>query len=359
MFFIVFGLAGREKREVRVLIGTLSHPVMIEGKNLVVSSRARKVRFWGNKIQLRQEGTNIIAGERKFGSSIKIFSQGFIAVDGRLYRGCLEVVKDGDKFLIINRLDLDDYLAGVIKNEMNTSWPVEALKAQVVLARTYALSRLENPRSRKFDLYSTVEDQVYQGVGAEDERCWKAIKETQGEVLYFGGKLAEVFYHCCCGGRTEAVEYVWGGEPKLYLRSVKCGYCQECPYYFWRYPSVGVLSPSELAERLGYDGEEVERIIVKQKSPSGRVLMLEVIFRSGYKARISGGDFRLRLGREQVRSTLFQIEKQGDGFVILGSGSGHGVGLCQWGARGMALKGKSYREILNYYFPGTRIKKVY
>ena len=170
--------------------------------------------------------------------------------------------------------------------------------------------------------------------------------------------LADVYYHSCCGGQTEAAEYVWG-EGRPYLQSVKCNNCEECPYYFWKFPDTGAVSPEDLAAKLGYQGEAVEDIVISEISPSQRALKLQVKFKGGHTAEISGKDFRLRLGRDGLRSTFFKIQKAPDGFIFFGSGSGHGVGLCQWGAKGLASQGKNYREILEYYYPGTEIKKIY
>ncbi len=352
------GAAKKSEREVRVLIGDLNKPTMIEGKNLKLRSKWKTLEF-SDKIQLEPREGKIFAQDKDLGSSVRIESRGPISVSGHPYHGGLAIEKVEGHFLLINSLDLDDYLAGVVKNEMPVNWPLDALKAQTVLARTYALGKLEEPRTEQYDLLATVEDQVYTGMDAEDEASWKAIKETEGEVLYYRGEPASVYYHSCCGGWTESVEYVWGKTPKSYLQAQKCDACQDCPYYFWRYPEKGALSPGDLANRLGYSGEAVGEVTVTELSPGQRVMKLQLKFQSGYKTELSGNDFRVRLGREAIRSALFKVEKTPEGFIVFGSGSGHGVGLCQWGAKGMAEAGKSYQEILEHYFPGTEIKKIY
>ena len=358
-FGLLAGFKASERQQIRVLLGDFSPPVLISGKGLKISSGVRKATIYTGKIQVLVKKDELLIKEKRYSLPVRVKGSGVISLGEGTYRGELKLFAWQGKVRVVNILRVEDYLAGVIKNEMNPSWPLEALKAQAVLARTYALHKIKNPRSREFDLYADVRDQVYQGVRAEDERAWKAINQTRGEVLFYQRNLAEVFYHSCCGGRTEAVEYVWGGQGKPYLISVACGYCQECPYYFWRYPEQGVIGSRELADALGYNGEEVEQIELVEKSPSGRVLKLRVRFKAGFEVIISGNDFRTRLGRDFVRSTLFRIEPEAGGWVIFGSGSGHGVGLCQWGARGMAEQGKNYQEILRYYFPGTRIRKAY
>lgn len=347
----------KSEREIRVLIGEINQPAMIECRELKLHSKWKNLSLSG-KVQIEPLDGKLWVQGKDLGTSLKITGQGPIAVNGKNYHGGIQIEKAAGDFLLINVLELEDYLAGVVKNEMSVKWPMEALKAQTVLARTYALGRIKNPRTEYYDLFSTVEDQVYSGMEAEDEASWRAIKDTRGEVLFYRGEPAQVYYHSCCGGWTEPVEYVWGGSGKSYLGSVKCETCQDCPYYFWRYPEKSALSGQDLASRLGYQGEAVSEVRVSELSPGQRALKLELKFQSGYKTEISGGDFRVRLGRDVIRSTLFKVEKATEGFIVFGSGSGHGVGLCQWGAKGMAEAGKNYQEILEHYFPGTEIRKV-
>jgi len=350
----------RSAREIRVLIGAMDQPVSIEAAGLKMTSGGwKKSSKSFSKIELEVKNGKLLLKGKDIGLSAKITADGPISIKGKSYGGFLQVQKSGDRFVIVNYLDLEDYLEGVVKNEMSPKWPMEALKSQTVLARTYAAQKIQKPRSEFYDLAATVDDQVYSGYGDKDPAIDQAIKETSGEVLYFESSLAEVFYHSCCGGQTEAAEYVWAAVGRPYLKSVKCTYCQECPYFFWRFPDKGAASGALMATELGYDGEEVEEMIVKELSPSQHVLKVKVKFKGGHKTEISGSDFRVRLGRDGVRSTLFKIQKEPDGFAIFGSGSGHGVGLCQWGARGMAEQNKTYREILEFYFPGTTVKKIY
>jgi len=363
LFFIFLALSGEASgdspKQVRVLLGHLGQSAVIEGEGLKIQSPRRKYSRPGSKIELTARNGRLWYKGKELGSWAKITGKDAVTVNGGAYPGMIRIEKNADKFLVINYLGLEDYLQGVVKNEMSSKWPMEALKAQTVLARTYALKKIEQPRSEKYDLVATVEDQVYSGAAAQDPSTAQAIEATRGEVLYYNGVLAEVFYHSCCGGRTEAAEFVWNGHGTTYLQPVKCESCQECPYYFWRFPETGVISPEELAAKLGYQGESVEEVAVSELSPSLRALKLKVRFKGGYTTEIAGGDFRLRLGREGVRSNFFKVQNARDGFVFYGSGSGHGVGLCQWGARGLAEQGESYREILKYYFPGTEVKKIY
>jgi stage II sporulation protein D len=352
--------AGRSSREVRVLLASVDQPVSLEGSGLKLFAGAKKKPAKSeDKIDLEFKSGKIYLKGKDLGPELRISADGPIKFMGKSYEGSFQVLKSGAKFLVVNQLDIDDYLEGVVKNEMSPKWPIEALKSQTVLARTYAAQKIQKPRTEFYDLAATVDDQVYGGMSDLDPAIDQAIKDTSGEVLFFESCLAEVFYHSCCGGQTEAAEYVWAGVGKPYLKSVKCDFCQECPAYFWRFPETGAMSGTLLAAELGYEGEDIEYMNVSEQSPSGHALKVKVKFKGGHATEIAGGDFRLRLGRGGVRSTLFKIQKEPGGFVIFGSGSGHGVGLCQWGAKGMAEQGKNYREILDFYFPGTTVKKLY
>ena len=359
ILLLTAAVGGRSPREIRVLLGEAGQTIIFEGPGLKAQSSRRKISAPSGKIEMSVSNGRLLCKGKELGASVKVSASGPVSLNGKSYPGVVRIEKSGDKFLLVNILDVESYLEGVVRNEMSVKWPLEALKAQTVLARTYALKKLAQPRAEKYDLLSSVEDQVYTGFAERDPQSQQAIKETEGEVLYYRSDLAEVFYHSCCGGRTESAEYVWTGVGRPYLQSIKCEHCQECPYFFWRYPETGAISGEELASRLGYQGEVLEEISIIESSPGQRVLKLKARFRGGHTEEIAGRDFRLRLGRESVRSTFFQVQKIPAGFVILGSGSGHGVGLCQWGARGMALEGKNYREILEYYFPGTEPKKIY
>lgn len=348
----------RSAGEIRVLLGTIDQPVTIEGQGLKMSSGGwKKTEKSFDKIELAPGDNKLLLKGKDIGAFARITASGPISIRDKSYAGWIEIQKSSDRFYIVNQLGLEEYLEGVIKYEMSPKWPMEALKAQTVLARTYAAQKIQKPRSELYDLTATVEDQVYSGAGEKDPATDQAIRETSSEVLYYQSGPADVFYHSCCGGQTESAEFVWAGVARPYLKSVKCNFCSECPNYFWRFPDAGAANGGFLAGELGYEGEEADVIKVTEFSPSGRALKVKVNFKGGHSAEITGNDFRVRLGRDGVRSTFFKIEKYPAGFVIFGSGSGHGVGMCQWGARGMAEQGKNYREILGYYFPGTDIKK--
>lgn len=302
-----------------------------------------------------------------------------VVIAGKTYRGAAEVVAHRSRGLIvINRLGLEDYLLGVVPAEIGRRTPEEfaAVRAQAVAARTYTISHLGRRDSLGFDLFATVEDQVYGGLEVERRDVERAINETRGEILIFDGQPVSAFYHSTCGGRTATREEVWG-EPDLpYLRSVRDAgegedYCAISPRYRWRESwtadEMNGFVRAELASRLGVSPSSVGRISgirVLSRTEGDRVDQLEL--------EASGGRYVLR--KNEIRwvlqpaegrilgSTAFVV-RQGrleDGEIVVeGRGFGHGIGMCQWGAIGRARAGQGYREILAAYYQDAAVQRLY
>ncbi len=307
-----------------------------------------------NRLTIKRRGRSFVLNGRNTSLSrgIIIQSHGPVKVGKHRYSGRLEVVAEGSGLTVVNDIDLEEYIVGVVSREMSPSWPMEALKAQAVAARTYAVSKMVNSREKLYDLVGTVMDQVYHGVGFDNDRVRKAVYSTRGEILAYRGRIARVFYHSTCGGRTESAADVWGfSEP--YLISVPCPYDSESPAYFWKFR----INAAELRKGLilsGQDTGRIRKITILSRTKSRRVKRLRI---TGTKRSVvlSGEDLRRMLGYNRLKSTRFTIEVDGRDLIIRGSGAGHGVGMCQWGARGMAEKGFNYVQILKHYFPGTHI----
>ncbi|MEW6283848.1 MAG: SpoIID/LytB domain-containing protein, partial [Candidatus Eremiobacterota bacterium] len=271
-------------------------------------------------------------------------------LEGRSYRGELAVQQEKGRFLLINRLDLEDYLRGVVPRELSCEAP-EAMKAQAVVARTYALSHLRPGRS--YDFSATERSQVYGGQAAEEARADEAVAATRGQVLMFQGQLArQVMYHSTCGGSTEDNERVFPGAPVAYLRGVACPHCGDSPYFRWTLEVPMLDLGQELERRLGKPVQPLTGLEPLERLPSGRVRRLGV---TGQTAglELRGDDMRAYLfgltpagQRRNLYSTRFSVETGPERLRFVGQGWGHGVGMCQWGAIGMARAGNGYREIL-------------
>jgi stage II sporulation protein D len=273
--------------------------------------------------------------------------------NGRAFRGSFTRLPDGS---IVNLVDLEQYLYAVVPHEMPSAWSPAALQAQAICARTYVLQR-SNP-NRAYDLVPSEADQVYGGIAAESPAGRSAVDATTGQVMRFGNNYAGIAYSSCCGGHTEASADAWGGPSVTYLAGVVCPYCTQSPNYRWKANvALGDIA-ARFAAQLATAGM-LQSVRVTDFDASGRARAFELIADRG-SAVVKGSTFRLTLGARVVRSLLItklQSDAASPAVAIEGGGLGHGVGMCQWGARGMAQLGRTARDILAFYFPGTEIAR--
>jgi stage II sporulation protein D len=278
-----------------------------------------------------------------------------ILVNGKPYRGTAEISLVDKGVLVVNELVLEDYLVGLINCEISSAWPIEAVKAQAVIARTYALNKKEARRTSLYHLESSVIDQVYDGCEIEDSRARRGVTDTAGEVLTHDGAVIQAFYHSNCGGRTEAAENVWGARLP-YLAGVDCAYCLLTPSTVWEQK----ILLRDVEEKLKSAGHKVSGVIdirLGQRNNRGRLKNVVIVSSRG-ELSVSGDQFRKTIGYSVIKSTNFSLKVLNGEANFAGLGNGHGVGLCQWGAKQRALDGFGYSEILSYYYPGTELKKL-
>ena len=325
------------------IIDHLSKSVLLEEKylpetNLIAT--AAGFGFGGKEI-----GANMISVEPVGGSRVYI--------NGRIFRGEIRVFKDGRKLTVVNAVDLEEYLYGVMRNEVSTWWPMEALKAQAIAARTYALNQINESKGKDYDVTADVSSQVYGGIFSEKWRTNRAVDETRDEVLTYNGAIFPAFFHATCGGSTFDAAYLWNIDLPP-LKGVKCRWCRKSPHFYWE----KWLSVKETEEKLAAAGYSVGDIIgfeTEKRDPfSARILELKVKGNKG-EAAILAKDFRRIIGADIVRSTNFKVTLIGEYVAFEGLGWGHGVGLCQWGAYYMSRAGKKAAEILEFYYPGSKI----
>ncbi len=274
-------------------------------------------------------------------------------IENRNYHGDFVVRSNGDYLDICCTLSLREYLEGVIGNEMGES--LEALKAQAILSRTYAL---RNPgRHGEFDFCDTTHCQHYKSPRKLSEVVRRAVKETLGMVLTYDGELCDVYYHSTCGGVTNDFKGVWGGEGVPYLGSIDCGgKCRVSPHYRWEFR----IERGELFGVMeGVVGSVPRDFRSVETGEGGWVKGLSIVLDDGREEVLGGEAFHILMGRRfgwgGIKSANFVIERGGKYWVFSGRGLGHGVGLCQWGAWVLAESGLGFREILNVYFPGVRL----
>jgi stage II sporulation protein D len=278
-----------------------------------------------------------------------------IQINGKPYRGTAEISLGGKGILVVNELALEDYLVGLINCEISSAWPIEAVKAQAVIARTYALNRKEARRASLYHLESSVIDQVYDGCEIEDSRARRAVSDTAGEVLTHDGVVIQAFYHSNCGGRTEASENVWGARLS-YLMGVDCVYCLLTPSSSWE-QTILLRDIEEKLKSAGLKVAGVTDIRPGQRNNRGRLNNVQIVSSRG-EISVTGDQFRKAIGYGVIKSTNFTLKVVNGVASFSGLGNGHGVGLCQWGAKQRALDGFGYAEILSYYYPGTELTKL-
>jgi stage II sporulation protein D len=278
-----------------------------------------------------------------------------ISINGQVFEGSAELIKrNNSSLLVVNRVGLENYVKGILFHEVSHYWPMEALKAQAVISRTYALYQAKENKLKDYDLTADVYSQVYGGSFAKRYRTDKAVDQTEGEILTYQGSVFPAYFHSTCGGQTEDASSLWNIDIAP-LRGRICGFCQGSPHFNWHY----VLSLKELGESLihaGYNLGDIKMITVISKNRSGRNSGLKI---SGIKKdlMISAKDLRGALGPDIIRSTRFNVSISGTDAVFSGLGWGHGVGLCQWGAYFMAKEGYKYEQILGYYYSDAELKR--
>jgi len=286
------------------------------------------------------------------------------------YHGSLLVYALADgKVVLVNEVDLEDYLKGVVGKEMNLAEGPEALKAQIIAARTYAvheqrLERLRRVKGEKFDLYDDERSQVYGGLERETDLASRLVDATRGLFLVYEGQLVRAFYSSACGGATEPAWEVLGEEggriPPLAGR--KCGYCDRRAIHRWEAPVV--IPKKEIVERClpkEFQSARIKSLEITRTLPGGHALELTAALEGSSKTvKLHAQDFKRSLASVRLRSTLWdRIEDRGDAVAVSGRGYGHGAGMCQVGAYEMAKDGKTAAEVLEYYFPGAAVRKLY
>jgi len=290
-------------------------------------------------------------------------------IQNRKYSGDLEIHSKPNELLVINIIDEHTYIYSVLVNEMPIAWPREALKAQAVLIRTFTRRNLNRHKKEGYDFCDITHCQVYKGVPPRNPKPINIIQQTAQEVLTYKGEVIEAFYHSTCGGMTANNEDVWiKGELIPYLRgqSDQAGdqdFCEKSPHYSWTF-EIDKDKLGEVLSKVYHDRDSLGNFLkldVEEMTSSGRVKKIAFSFRYG-KKYMAGYKFYLILGKflgwHRLKSTMFSIEETHRLYRFKGRGLGHGVGMCQWGAKGRAEKGHTYRKILSHYFPHTKLRRM-
>lgn len=353
------------------------------------------------------DNTVVINETQNADGEISIYSNdGIIKINDVSYRGGVILKAENSKLTVINFVSLDEYLYSVIGSEMPSSWHIEALKAQAICARGFAVTNINKHSSKGFNLCATTNCQVYRGVASETESTIKAVNDTNGELLMFEDAPAQTLFFSCSGGHTADVKNVWGSEIK-YLRGVADTYedPETTPRHKWS-AKVSNDDIKEALEALEIDIGDIKEL-KSETDNTGRVYKLTIVGTKGEHVLKNTGTAGF-FGSYGVLSNKYSVTPYGEdrkelyaksfkenkqiagyhvidasgeiieismpftilsqkgkttisqgtpsGYIFNGGGWGHGVGMSQYGAKGMADNGFTYDEILYHYYPGTYLK---
>lgn len=270
--------------------------------------------------------------------------------------GTVRVSRKGHAVAVVNQVDLEEYVKGVVPSEVSSAWHPEMLKVQAVAARTYALYNKMLSAARDYDVMATIQDQVYRGRTGVDHRVEDAVESTRGIVVTHQQAPIYAAFSSTAAGPTEDAVNVWANKDLPYLKGVECPFDLESPYYQWK-ASVKIEQLEKNLRHQGFAVGTIATITPIAFSRAGRVARLRILH-SGGETLLRGEDLRKAAGYTVIPSTQFEVESIGAEVVFAGYGAGHAVGLCQWGAKELAELGYSYNSILQYYYPGTELRNL-
>lgn len=332
--------------ELRYLTGPVE---IVANSRVVITHRSGRLRMrWHSAGRTFVNDTAVHAALLQIKPSFAMTS---FQVRAQAYRGSLDIHPTDHGMMIINRVGLEDYLSGILAGEMSAQWELEALKAQAVASRSFAHYKILYPRSSYYDVVAGTQDQVYVGTGIENERILKAVRETSGLRLWQNGSPFSTHFHSRCGGKTKSAAQVWS-HSKAPPASVSCEYCQTHKNH-WK----AEVSRQQLFNAFGISPLSHDSFaLLADRDKDGHVRSLTVRLVDN-TATLASDRLRALLGYTRIKSAFFDVKIARDNMTVFeGNGNGHGVGMCQWGARHLAKLGKTFREILVYYYPGSEVK---
>ncbi len=391
LILLTWGVSLAESHEVTVRVGILMDQTAVGltcSKPLTVKNgySLKEILTTGGRVVIKVHQGQIYVNDRPAGCDhVYVLTSDFhtpIYLNDVPYRGYFMAGKnDKGRLMLVNHVGMEDYLGGVLGGEIIQSWPIEAIKAQAVAARTYALYKLQGSKERLYDLVNSDADQVYLGVRGESSRFNEALRQTRSQVLSRDGQVICAYYHSNSGGHTSDSMTVFK-RGHADLKGVEDPYARGAPNESWTY-TVRSETIRNLLSRNGYPVGKIFTLNIKSRCSGGRIIDLEVEHEKG-KTVVHGSDFRRILGYRNLKSTRTTLHpsqfythrytrmmsaSRGAGgagdvpttdfvkvpeyFTFKGSGWGHGVGMSQWSARNMALAGYNYRQILAHFYRDT------
>jgi len=352
LWLIIFSSSAQAALELRVLIRKGANNLSVGSSTPAVvkdgAGRTLGQVSGMNSFSTKANGGNVNLGQW---NSNRIWLEptgdGVVWIGDNWYRGRVLLMREGGGVTAVNYVDMEDYLYSVVGAEAVPSWPQEALKAQAVAARSYALHQRNNTRNGVYDVDTTTRTQVYKGLGSEYTTTHQAVKATANQVMTYNGQVILAVFHSSSGGHTENVEDVWT-SPLPYLRGV-VDYDQTSPVFSWNKN----VSPNQVNRALGGVGN-IRSMTPEKTTPQGRVVSMRVIGDRTTRS-VKGTDLRQAL---ELRSTLFRVSLGNGGVQVSGRGFGHGIGLSQWGTYYLAQNGVNYQQILAHYYQNARLSQI-
>tara|TARA_Y100000746_G_C15468161_1_gene435137 strand:- start:43 stop:1299 length:1257 start_codon:yes stop_codon:yes gene_type:complete len=350
-------------KEVRVRLISESHRISLKLEAAKITwcdtpSNCRSKSFTGDfKIEKQGNAYHFLRLNTDKADRIFITATSIIDSKGNRVPNDIEI-QLGKKLDLIAKMDLENYLLGVLPSEMPASWPLESLKAQAIASRTYVLYQIEENKDKNYDVESTVMDQVFKHKRlpkAYSRKMAKVLAETKDLMLAQNTKPIKAFFHSHCGGHTEMAANVWPGANGF--ETVVDPYCSTKVHNL-KWNQLQTFSAIEKAYKKQHPEEDLKKLKSVMKGAqnlSGRVENVFLFFENAKVRKWDAVDLRAALGYSKIKSTNFSMQLRDNAVYFSGKGYGHGVGLCQHGAKNMAKLGKSYREILNHYYPSTKI----
>jgi stage II sporulation protein D len=360
LFFFSLDTFGDNR--IRVRLDKLPKSIILEGVGIQLKPDPNPVRPISipqlERITIQSKTSNswvVLKGEQRWeilAPYLKVTGQN-LSTKGKALPPTFTLFSRGGRIDVIAEFEMERYLLGVLPSEMPAHWSIEALKAQAVASRSYAYSKMKEQTRSHFDVEANVNDQVFKWMNESikhKESVKEALLTTRGVVLQNNkGSFLRSFYHSHCGGQTEFANAVWeGARGGIVSKDRSCSIER---------PWVYTLTTQSLAKKLGIQSG-IENIKVIARSGSGRVNAIEFTLSDQKKAVISAQKVRQTLGFMKLRSALFDVKRKNEEVQFVGRGFGHGVGMCQLGAKVYAEKGWGFEKILKHYYPGSRLENV-
>lgn len=368
IFFICFAsFAGANKNFVRVLINEYKKGARFElacsdGFVLYDIDSKKKMPILSDHLEVRIFQQSFLINDQRYKTKkivIKPLKEKVLVYNGKPYKGSFLLVSSDQKTVLINRVSLEEYVVAVVQSESWPGWPVEVNKAFAIASRTYVASMIKRARMQKL-LYDVRDDNNHQRYNLYGRpvslNVYEAVKSTQGIFLFYNNEPIIAMFDACCGGVIPAHIQDFNFEKAPYLaRKYPCTFCKECRSYAWKVEH-DKAELERLFQKANLPARSVKSMLVTHKDKAGIVLNVEVKDAQNKQHSIAGK--RLYSLLDSVKSFSYGISMKSGKFIFSGNGLGHHLGMCQWGARQMVKEGYSYKQILSFYYPGARLKKV-